>query len=124
MKRLPLRIGGVDFSTYVNKYGVSFSYEPRMGNNGGMMLDGSEMTDILAWKAVLSLSCNSLTEAEMSALLSACVKEYVEVTFWDPKEAKERTAYFMPSLGVGSVALLEPNAPSWFDGLTITLRER
>ena len=123
--RNPVIIDGVDFSADFNKYGSSVRYDPREGENGGMMLDGSMMVDILAWKAVLTLPCNDLTGDRLSALLQATLKAEISVTFWDPRLNEQRTATFIrPELSDQTLTLQISKGVRWYSGMTLTLTEK
>ena len=118
-------IDGVDFSADFNKYGSSVRYDPREGENGDMMLDGSMMVDILAWKAVLTLPCNDLTGDRLSALLQATLKAEISVTFWDPRLNEQRTATFIrPELSDQTLTLQTSKGVRWYSGMTLTLTEK
>ena len=123
--RNPVIIDGVDFSADFNKYGSSVRYDPREGENGGMMLDGSMMVDILAWKAVLTLPCNDLTGDRLSALLQATLKAEISVTFLDTKLNAQRTATFInPDLSDQTLTLQTAAGVRWYNGMTLTLTEK
>ena len=123
--RNPVIIDGVDFSADFNKYGSSVRYDPREGENGGMMLDGSMMVDILAWKAVLTLPCNDLTGDRLSALLQATLKSEISVTFLDTKLNAQRTATFInPDLSDQILTLQTAAGVRWYSGMTLTLTEK
>ena len=125
MERLTFKVDGVDYSPSINRYGYSVGYEKRTGNNGGTMLDGSETVDILAWKAVLTLTGNAMPSEKLSALLTACLKDYVQVTFFDVKINGERTAAFIPDVGPASIGLISSGVAKWFrEGIVLTLREK
>ena len=125
MERLTFKVDGVDYSPSINRYGYSVGYEKRTGNNGGTMLDGSETVDILAWKAVLTLTGNAMPSEKLAALLTACMKDYVQVTFFDVKSNGERTASFIPDIGAASIGLIASGAAKWFrEGIVLTLREK
>ena len=124
MKRLTFELNGVDFSPQINRYGYLFSYEPREGNNGGMMLDGSLTVDVLAWKAVIQLDCNAMKSSAQAAIMAMCATDYVTVTYYDTKENSNKTSVFIPSIGETKIGIIAPDNTKWFTGLTLTLRER
>lgn len=124
MSRPILQIDGTDFTNSVNKYGYTVSYTPISGNNGGTMQDGSETVDIVAWKAVLDLPCNGMKAADLSAIVAACKKSYVSVTYYDVELAANRTATFIPSMGRSTYTMTTQGGVMCFSGLSITLRER
>lgn len=122
LQRLPLVIDGVDYSPAITRYGYTVGYEAREGPNGGMMQDGSMCVDILAWKAVLTLPCNDLRSEDQAALLTACMKPYISVTYWDTKTNAERKATFIPAVGSSNLAMIRGGI-KWFSGMSITLTE-
>lgn len=124
MRRLPLIIDGVDFSASINRYGYTVGYIKREGGFGGMMQDGSMRVDILARKAVLTLTANSLKSDAQAALLSACAKDYVTVTYFDTMSNRTREAEFIPDIGDQTVGILSADGTNWFTGMIITLTER
>lgn len=119
-----LTIDGTDFSYSVNKYGYRVSYSPIAGSNGGIMLDGSEVVDILAWKAFIELPCNGMKGSDMAALVAACRKSYVTVTYYDIATNGNRTSVFIPELGGGTYRMTSNSGEMCFDGLSIALREK
>ena len=125
MKNRPtLIIDGVDFTNSFNKYGYGVSYSPVSGVNGGIMKDGSETVDIVAWKAVLELPCNGMKSADISAVVLACKKTYVTVKYFDVATGAEKTSVFIPSIGKSTYRLTTPSGDMCFSGLVIKLRER
>lgn len=123
MTRLPFTVDGVDFSQKINRLMYSVGYEKREGSNGGLMLDGSETVDILAYKAVVTVQTNTLTDSEAAALVSALLKPYVQLTYWDLKTGGDRTASFIPDVDTAGILLFDGKTP-YFSEFQITLRER
>lgn len=122
--RLPIAIDGVDFTPYTNKNAYRVSYEKREGANSGVMLDGSKSFDLLANKAKIEWELNALTSAQLSAVLTACLKQYVTVTYFDTLTNAERTAEFIPDVGRQDYAFSRHDLYFFKDGITITLEER
>lgn len=87
------------------------------------MLDGSETVDILAFKAVVTVYTNALTESEVTALFSALLKPYVQLTYRDLRTGSDRTASFIPDMDAAEVLLFDGKTP-YFSDFGITLRER
>ena len=123
MTRLPFIVDGVDFSTKINRLVYSVGYEKREGSTGGLMLDGSETVDILAFKAVVTVYTNALTESEVTALFSALLKPYVQLTYRDLRTGSDRTATFIPDVDAAEILLIDGQTP-YFSEFGITLRER
>lgn len=87
-----ISINDVDCSTIFTKYGYSVSYTKIRGAAGGTMLDGSTTEDVIAIKAVVTLSFMPQTEEELNAFLNLLYKsDYAKVTYFDPKAKNYRT---------------------------------
>ena len=124
MERLITKLNDLDITNMVQRYGIGFGYEKREGSNGGMMLDGSETVDVLAWKSVLTIPMNPMTKDEQSAVLQEVMSDYVTVYYYEPKIAGYKSASFIPTVGASSAAILRVDGAYWFQGLALTLRER
>ncbi len=122
--KLTFKIGGVDFSDCIQKYGYAVSYEEIEGKNSGYMLNGSYKRDIVARKANLSLTCNPLKPKRLASILSALSSDYVNITYYDTKTGTDRDAIFMPTVGQHSLVMLKSNGVAYWDGLAITLKEQ
>ena len=122
--RLPLIIEGIDCTNTANKNNYAVGYIPIHGSNGGVTLDGSTTVDILAYKCVLTLDLNTMTGAQLSALLSAILKPYVTVTYWDTLTNETRTSSFMPGMGSSLFAFGDNDVKRFNSGTTLTLTER
>ena len=122
--RLPITINGVDFTPYTSKNAYKVTYEKREGVNSGVMLDGSKTFDLLAYKAVIEWELNALTSAQLSAVLAACMEQYVEVSYFDTLTNAERTAEFIPDVGTQEYAFSRHDLYYFRDGITIKLEER
>lgn len=87
-----ISINDVDCSTIFTKYGYSVSYIKIRGDAGGTMLDGSTTEDVIAIKAVVTLSFMPQTEEELNAFLNLLYKsDYAKVNYFDPKAKDYRT---------------------------------
>lgn len=86
-----ISINGVDCASLFMRYGYSTDYKKVHGANGGTMLDGSTTEDVIAVKAVISLSFMPQTEADLSAFLSSLYgSDYAIVRYFDIKEGDYR----------------------------------
>lgn len=119
-----LKINGIDFSSYVEKNSYLVSYETREGNNGGMMLDGSWTNDIIAFKATVTFTIVGMTAARLAEITSACLDQYVNLTYLDTRTNSQRTAQFMPSVGTATYAFARHGLDYFRNGMTLTFRER
>lgn len=123
MTRLPFVVDNVDFSAKINRFSYAVGYEKREGSNGGLMLDGSETVDILAFKAVVTVSTNGMRSEELAQLLTALLKPYVQLQFFDTRINDTRTATFIPDVSAAPLGFAAPDRKI-FDTFQITLRER
>lgn len=123
MPRLPFVVDDVDFSAKINRFSYAVGYEKREGSNGGMMLDGSETVDILAFKAVVTVSTNGMRSEELAQLLTALLKPYVQLQFFDTRINDTRTATFIPDVSPAPLGFVTSDRKV-FDTFQITLRER
>lgn len=123
MPRLPFVVDDVDFSAKINRFSYAVGYEKREGSNGGMMLDGSETVDILAFKAVVTVSTNGMRSEELAQLLTALLKPYVQLQFFDTRINAARTATFIPDVSEAPLGFVASDRKV-FDTFQITLRER
>lgn len=117
-------INGTDYSALAKKNGYRVSYQKREGVNSGVMLDGSKVFDLLAWKATIVWELNGLTAAQFSGLLTACMQQYATVTFFDAASNANKTVECIPEIGESEVAFQRHGITYWRDGITITMEER
>lgn len=123
MTRLPFTVDGVDFSARINRFAYSVGYEKREGSLGGMMLDGTETVDVRAYKAVVTVSTNGMRSEELAQLLTALLKPYVQLQFFDTRINDTRTATFIPDVSPAPLGFVASDRKV-FDTFKITLRER
>ena len=120
-----ISINGVDCSSLFMRYGYSTNYKKIRGANGGTMLDGSTTEDVIAVKAVISLSFMPQTEEALSAFLSSLYgSDYASVYYYDPKEGTYRTIEAIYSeMNVKHLMTNINDDEMWQPG-TMTLTER
>lgn len=122
---MKLVIDGVNFTSYCKKgKGYRVTYVKREGVNSGIMQDGSKSFDLLAFKAVLEWDLIGLTSPQIATIMTACLKQYVSVTFFDPKINADRTASMIPEVSEATAAFQRNGGTFWKDGITITMEER
>lgn len=121
--RLPLTINGTDFSELASRCEYTVGYNVRTGSNGGMMLNGEMTVDILAYKAVITWPLNDMTAADLAAIQTAVLTDYVTVTYWDTKTNASRQAVFMPKISSAKIGILRTSGKWWKD-ITLTLEEK
>lgn len=121
--RLPLTINGTDFSELASRCEYTVGYNVRTGSNGGMMLNGEMTVDILAYKAVITWPLNDMTAADLAAIQTAVLTDYVSVLYWDTKTNASRQAVFMPKISSAKIGILRTSGKWWKD-ITLTLEEK
>ena len=120
-----ISINGVDCSSLFMRYGYSTDYKKIHGANGGTMLDGSTTEDVIAVKAIITLSFMPQTEEALSAFLSSLYEsDYATVRYFDLKESGYRTIEAIYSeMNVKHLMTNIHDNEMWQPG-TMTLTER
>lgn len=120
-----ISINGVDCSSLFMRYGYTVNYKKVHGANGGTMLDGSTTEDVIAVKAVISLSFMPQTEEDLSAFMSSLYgSDYATVYYYDPKDGAYRTIEAIYSeMNVKHLMTNIYDNEMWHPG-TMTLTER
>ena len=121
--RLPLTINGTDFSALANKYEYEVGYTTRTGPNGGVMLDGTKVVDIIAYKAVITWPLNDMRDTDLASIQSACQTAEVTVTFWDTLTNAQRTSTFLPTFSAQKIGILRSTG-KWWKGISLSLEEK
>lgn len=119
-----LKIGDNDISNYVEKNSYSVSYETREGGNGGMMLDGSWTSDIIAYKAIVTFTLIGISSAHLSDIIGGCLNPYVDLNYFDTRTNSQRTSQFMPVVGAATYAFARHGLDYFKGGMALTFRER
>lgn len=79
-----ISINNVDCSSLFMRYGYKTQYKKVHGNAGGTMLDGSTTEDVIARKAVITLSFMPQTEAAFTEFLTVLhSSDYATVYYYD-----------------------------------------
>ena len=122
MTRPPYIVDGVDFTDYVNRGQYSVGYVYREGSNAALRLSGLQPRDLLAIKTRVSVTVNDQQGPQLAALLTAVLKNYVQLTYFEPKDNAVRTATFIPTVEEVSIPLV-PGSVRWGKGFRITMEE-
>lgn len=122
--RLPLTIGGVDFSEAASRREYSISYEERTGQNAGLMLNGDRVLDIIDRRPVITWPLNALWMDELVSLQAAIyAADYVEVSYLDTRTGQTATGYFHGTISEQKVGLISSRG-TMFHGPTLTLTSK
>ena len=122
MTRPPYIVDGVDFTDYVNRWQYSVGYVYREGSNAALRLSGLQPRDLLAIKTRVSVTVNAQQGPDLGAVLTAVLKNYVQLTYFEPKDNAVRTATFMPAVEEVSIPPV-PGSVRWGKGFRITMEE-
>ena len=122
MTRPPYIVDGVDFSDYVNRWQYSVGYVYREGSNAALRLSGLQPRDLLAIKTRVTVTVNDQQGPQLAALLTAVLKNYVQLTYFEPKDNAVRAATFMPTVEEVSIPPV-PGSVRWGKGFRITMEE-
>lgn len=122
MTKPPYIVDGVDFTAYVNRWQYSVGYVYREGSNASLRLSGLQPRDLLAIKARVSVTVNDQQGPQLAALLTAVLKNYVQLTYFEPKDNAARTATFKPTVEEVSIPPV-PGSVRWGKGFRIVMEE-
>lgn len=118
-----LKIDGVDFTEYVNRFGVVETPRRVTGPNTGTAMDGSYIEDLITIKHDVSFVVKPLRPEKMKILLNAISKEYVIVEYLSISKNEEVTITAVPSSS--SIELLTFYAQkAVYGNLTISFMEK
>ena len=125
MTKMPLIIGGVDFSADTERLGYSIVYEDRKGGNSMVMQNGDEYQDIIVRKPVLTWRLDSLTMTRLAALHAAInAAVYVAVTYYDTATATTKSAYFHGTISSQEVGVIRAGGYYRFKAPVLTMKAR
>lgn len=125
LQKMPLTIGGVDFSALTERCGYSIVYEDRKGGNSMTMQNGDEYQDILVRKPNLRWRLDSLTMTELQSLHAAInTNTYVPVQYYDTATKSVKTAYFHGNISEQEVGVIRAGGYYRFKAPVLTMRAR
>lgn len=120
-----LYVNGVNSSDILPEAGYSVIYDKVTGQNGGLMLDGTEEEDLLAIKAVCSFPLMPLNERKQSAFLQNLMSDkYATIYYFDPRQNAYRTAVMKWTLTETKHRGQGADGNEYWTGLTVTFRDR
>lgn len=123
MARMIFRVGDSDFSNCLDKHSYKIDYEIREGQNGGTMLNGAIVRDIIAQKMIVTVNTNPhMADDTMTNLAKALSGNIVTATLSDIGGGTY-TSLFYPSVTGFQAANYIDGTILWKDGATITLTE-
>jgi len=123
--KMPLKIGGVDFSALTERLGYSVTYEDRKGGNSMTMQNGDEYMDVITRRPVLTWRLDSLTMTQLASLHAAInAAVYVAVQYYDTATAALKTGYFHGTISSQEVGVIRAGGYYRFRAPVLTMRSR
>jgi hypothetical protein len=121
-----LIVDGVNYSAFLAKYGYTVGYNKIIGPNTCTTLDGKTHEDIIAEKAVVTVSLRPLNEDNLSIVLNAQSKKSVVVTYFDTKTKADRATNMKVTTPAASLVLENNINTLWGNenaGISMVLEE-
>ena len=121
-----LIVDGVNYAPFLAKYGYTVGYNKVKGPNTCTTLDGKTHDDIIAEKAVVTVSLRPLNEDNLSIILNAQSKKFVVVTYFDTKTKTDRTTNMRIATPAASLILENNINTLWGNenaGISLLLEE-
>ena len=119
-----IKLNNVDRTSYFTPTGMKVNYTKVEGDNGGTFLSGDRTDDILAWKAVVTLTCMPLTEAQQNDLLQKITADNPTLYYFDPRTNAYRTISIMASLEPVMFRGKGGTGVDYWTGLVLTAEEK
>ena len=125
IERLPLVIGGIDFTSGMNRTGYAVEWEERTGNNATTFLSGDRDLDILATKDRLLCPLNALWASEIAQLLQVLRSaEYLPTYYFRLYSGEAADGWFHGTVSRCSVPFVTSRGIMIKDGPVLTMIER
>ena len=118
-----VKMNNVDVTSYFTPKGMKVTYKKVLGSNGGTMLNGDLIEDILAWKAKVTLPCMPLTEAQMTDFLSKAMAGHPTLYYFDPRRNAYRTIHYMASVAEAAYRGAGGTGTEYWTGYVLTAEE-
>lgn len=120
-----LLINGTNVTAYLPPTGYTVGYQSVDGGQGGTMQDGTYTEDEIAIKAVISIPCMPLSDAQIALLLSNVFgNPYCAVQYYDPMRGTNRQINARRSVSTQKYRGAGANGSDYWTGTIINLIER
>lgn len=119
-----VKLNNVDVTNYFTPRGMTVAYTKVLGENGGTMLTGERIEDILAWKAVVTLTCMPLTPAQQADFLAKVTVDDPTLYYFDPRTNAYRTIHYMASISETTHKGNGGTGTEYWTGLVLTAEEK
>ena len=119
-----VKMNGVDVTSYFTPNGMRVTYKKVLGRNGGTYLSGDREEDVLAWKAVVRLTCMPLTETQQADFLAKATVADPTLYYFDPRTNGYRTIHYMADVAEAKFRGQGSNATNYWTGFVLTAEEK
>ena len=118
-----VKMNNVDVTSYFTPRGMKVTYAKVLGENGGTMLNGDLLEDVLAWKAKVTLDCMPLTEVQMTDFLSKAMADHPILYYFDPRKNAYRTIHYMADVAEATFKGAGGTGTEYWTGYVLTAEE-
>lgn len=120
-----IKINGIDVSEMFTEYGYHVEENKVTGPNGGIMINGDEVEDILQIKDNIYLPLMPLTEQQTTTLMALLREsQYVTITYYSPTWGTVRTTECIREIMTVKHLMQSPSGNEYFYGEAVLLKER
>lgn len=118
-----IKMNNVTVTSYFVPRGMKVTYQKVLGENGGTMLNGDLVEDVLAWKAKVSIPCMPLTEAQMADFLTKATADHPTLYYFDPRTNGYRTIHYMADVSEATFRGAGGTGTEYWTGYVLTAEE-
>ena len=119
-----VKMNNVDVTSYFVPKGMKVTYKKILGRNGGTYLSGDQEEDLLAWKAVVQLTCMPLTENQQNDFLQKATVADPTLYYFDPRTNAYRTIHYMATIQETVFRGAGGTGTEYWTGLVLTAEEK
>lgn len=116
------KLNDVDRTSYFTQLQVQ--YKKILGDNGGTFLSGDREEDVLAYKAVVTLVCLPLTDAQQADIFQAISVADPTLYYFDPMTNGYKTIHCMMNVAQVTNRGKGGTGTEYWTGLVITAEEK
>lgn len=121
----PIKINGTDVSSIFSITSLKTTRLKILGDNGGYMLDGTTVEDVLAFKSQTTISFVPLTEQAQTAFFrNLYSKKYAQFEFFDVYQGTVRNIECIYSEPTAAFLLTGVDGNDYWNAGSLTLTER
>ena len=119
-----VKMNNVDVTSYFVPKGMKVTYKKILGKNGGTYLSGDREEDVLAWKAVVKLTCMPLTETQQADLVAKATVADPTLYYFDPRTNAYRTIHYMADISETRYRGKGGTGVDYWTGIVLTAEEK